>query len=154
VCSSDLFDAVICVEAAFHFASRAAFFAEAYRVLRPGGVLAMSDVPVQRMPRSPGELLAGLTQLRAWGLGLHAAASADAIAGIVSAAGFVDVRTELVGDAVIAPALRFTRARLGGLHGHVPASYEFILRVMLAQVELLWERGVLEYLILSARRPD
>ena len=54
---------------------------------------------------------------------------------------------------MIAPALRFTSERLGAVHGTVPASYELISRVMLAQVELLWERGVLEYLILSARRP-
>jgi len=38
------FDAVICVEAAFHFPSRARFIAEANRVLKPGGWLALSDL--------------------------------------------------------------------------------------------------------------
>ncbi len=38
------FDAVICVEAAFHFPSRARFIAEAHRVLKPGGWLVLSDV--------------------------------------------------------------------------------------------------------------
>jgi ubiquinone/menaquinone biosynthesis C-methylase UbiE len=37
------FDAVLCVEAIFHFASRQRFFAEARRVLRPGGRLVLSD---------------------------------------------------------------------------------------------------------------
>jgi tocopherol O-methyltransferase len=36
------FHGVISVEAAFHFSSRAAFFAEAYRVLSPGGTVAVS----------------------------------------------------------------------------------------------------------------
>ena len=38
------FDRVLCVEAMFHFASRRAFFREAARVLRQGGVLVASDI--------------------------------------------------------------------------------------------------------------
>jgi ubiquinone/menaquinone biosynthesis C-methylase UbiE len=41
--SSSSFDRLLAVECIFHFASRARFLAEAARVLRPGGILALSD---------------------------------------------------------------------------------------------------------------
>jgi len=80
-------DGVISVEAAFHFRSRRAFFDECYRVLRPGGVLSTSDISVQRWPIGPAELLAGLTQLRVFGLRPSMAMTAAQIAAAARAAG-------------------------------------------------------------------
>jgi MPBQ/MSBQ methyltransferase len=47
------FDRLLCVEAAFHFASRRAFFGEAQRVLTRKGVLVMSDIVLTRPPLPP-----------------------------------------------------------------------------------------------------
>jgi SAM-dependent methyltransferase len=146
------FDGVISVEAAFHFPSRALFFAEAFRVLRPGGVLTISDVPVQRFPSTPRQALAGLAMLRLWGIRAQAAATPLEIEHQVSAAGFDDVRSSLEGARVIAPAFRSVHDRLdapgaGGLPQRLAA------RTMLHEAELLWEHGVLEYLFLVARKP-
>jgi len=42
--ADESFDRILCIEAMFHFASRRAFFLEAARVLRPGGVVVLSDM--------------------------------------------------------------------------------------------------------------
>ena len=149
------FDGVISVEAAFHFPSRRAFFAEAFRVLRPGGVLTFSDVPVRRLPTSPREALAGVAMLRLWGIRRRAAATPAQIEDAVRAAGFVDVHAELDGDRVIAPAFRHVSARLADPALRRAAGGAKVLgaATMLREAELLWDRGILEYLFLTARKP-
>ncbi len=144
------FDGVISVEAAFHFPSRARFFEEAFRVLRPGGVLSTSDIATVRLPRGPREAAAALSQLRVWGLRRHAAATPGEIGRLAERAGFTDVRVRRVGDRSIGPALRFVRDRLDAAPRGAQASGA---GVMLAQVELLWRRGLLDYVLLAGRRP-
>ena len=150
-------DGVISVEAAFHFRSRKAFFDECYRVLRPGGVLSMSDISIRRWPVSPAEWLSGLTQLRLFGLRRTMAMTAGQIASTARAACLTDVDVTLCGDRVIAPAVRLTADRLTS--GRMadpraePAGQRVIGRLLLGQVNLLWRRGIIEYLLLRAVRP-
>jgi erythromycin 3''-O-methyltransferase len=144
---------LISIEAAFHFPSRARFFREAFRVLRPGGVLTMSDVPTLRRPQGAREVVAAVAMLRLWGLRPGAAASATQIADTAATAGFVDVESELVGARVIAPALRFVRDRLDARGDGERRSLALAARTMLGQADVLWEREVLDYLLLRARKP-
>ena len=150
--ASGAIDGVISVEAAFHFRSRRAFFAECYRVLRPGGVLSISDIAVQRWPGSPAELIAGLAQLRVFGLRAAAVMTAAQIAAAARAAGLADVQITLCGDRVITPALQLTAARLSAGRA-APAGQRAAARMLLRQVDLLWRHRVIDYLLLRAVRP-
>jgi len=150
--ASGTVDGIISVEAAFHFRSRRAFFDECYRVLRPGGVLSMSDISVQRWPAGPAELLAGLTQLRVFGLRRTMAVTAAQIAATARAAGLAEVEVTACGDRVIAPALRLTAARLAA-PAPAPVGHQAAARLLLWQVNLLWRRRIIEYLMLRAVRP-
>jgi cyclopropane fatty-acyl-phospholipid synthase-like methyltransferase len=145
-------DGVISVEAAFHFASRRAFFEEVIRVLRPGGVLTMSDIATERLPRGPLEAVAGVTQLRVWGMNRSAAMTAAEIEQAARAAGLVDVEVSACGDRVIGPALRLTRNRLRR-RTRAPFGHRTAARTMLAQVELLWRHGMIEYILVRALKP-
>jgi len=146
-------DGIISVEAAFHFRSRKAFFAECYRVLRPGGVLSISDISAQRGPVTPAELLAGLTQLRVFGLRRTMAITAGQIAAEARAAGLAEVQVRRCGDRVIAPALRLTAERLKNTTTAAPAGQHAAARLLLWQVNLLWQRQIIDYLLLRAIRP-
>jgi SAM-dependent methyltransferase len=145
-------DGIISVEAAFHFRSRKAFFDECYRVLRPGGVLSTSDISVQRWPVTPAELLAGLTQLRVFGLRPVMAMTAEQIAAAARAAGLTEVQVTRCGERVIAPALRLTAGRLKNATA-APIGQHTVARLLLRQVDLLWRREIIDYLLLRAVRP-
>jgi SAM-dependent methyltransferase len=147
-------DGVISVEAAFHFRSRRRFFAEAFRVLRPGGVLTLSDVPTRRLPRTGSELLAGVCQLRVWGLGRGAAASTDRIVRMLLRAGFSDVEVRRVGERVYPAVATWMRRRLAGTGDEVPRTIRLASAAMLTQIELLWRRGLIDYVLLRAVKPS
>ena len=147
-------DGVISVEAAFHFRSRRAFFDECFRVLRPGGALSISDIAIERLPLGPLELLAGITQMRVFGLRPSAVMTADQIAQAARAAGFTAVDVTACGDLVIAPALQLIGHRLRATPTALaaPAGQRTAARLLLRQVELLWRHQIIQYILIRASR--
>lgn len=146
------FDGLISVEAAFHFPSRAAFFAEAFRVLRSGGVLTMSDITAERRFGSPSEIIAGVGQMRFWGIRRSMLHTLGQVVRLAEDAGFQDVHAEVVTARVLDPAIRLTKSRLAAAPG-VPRIQVWGARRALRHVELLRRRGFLQYVLLTGRRP-
>jgi ubiquinone/menaquinone biosynthesis C-methylase UbiE len=112
------FDKVTSLESAFHYDTRADFFAEAFRVLRPGGRLATADIlpPLAGNGRFGGEGLPGYLTDRVirqfWQVPRANMYDRDEYARKLAAAGFADVRVESIRGQVF-PGLRdFARTRL------------------------------------------
>lgn len=129
------FDRVLCIEAMFHFASRRAFFAEAARVLAPGGVMVASDIVL----RSESDADA----LRE-GFGPWPEARADHRA-LAAAAGLAcDACTDATARTL--PSHRYTTP------SSPPARPDAMVRAALA-LRALHEAGRLQYLYLRFRKP-
>jgi hypothetical protein len=98
------------------------------------------------------ELVSGLTQLRVFGLRRTMAMTAGQIIATARAAGLAEVEVTACGDRVISPALQLTAARLRNA-ADAPAGHQAAARVLLWQVDLLWRRRIVDYLLLRAIRP-
>jgi SAM-dependent methyltransferase len=144
-------DGIISVEAAFHFSSRAAFFAECARILRPGGVLSFSDISAEGMPSSVADALWGLAGVRVWGLQRSAMVPAAEIAGMIEDVGLKDVRLERCGSKVIDPAFRFLSSQLE--EGQAAQWQQWAGRVLVKGWSELRRKGLVDYVLLTAVAP-
>lgn len=137
------FDKVLCVEAAHHFDTREEFFREAYRVLRPGGVLVAADILLQ-----PGRRLGRLSH-RVMHIPRANGYAKDGCDRKLRAIGFTDVELRSISEEVFPPFARFLAQRFASRAAFVGAS-----TLVRRGIEALLTRrfGALDFVITSARK--
>ncbi len=138
------FDRVLCVDAAYHLQPRCAFLQDAFRLLRPGGTLAYTDLVIGRA-RGPGPLLLR-GSARLCGLPAQSLATAAEQLQQLQALGYEGATLQGLDDAVLGGFARFVRSQ-GRAPWHWPR-----VAVTAALIPPCRALG-LGYATLSARRP-
>jgi microcystin synthetase protein McyJ len=146
------FDAILALECAFHFDTRDCFFREAYRVLQPGGSIALADM----LPK-PGKGYGMTTRIgRKYGhIPDKNHYDRDEYARRLAAAGYVDIHVESIREHVYPGMSKYMRERIRGKKiDDVVVELTDDDRARCRGV-LLWERttGFSDYVIVSARKP-
>ena len=142
------FDRILAVECAFHFDTRRQFLAEAARVLRSGGTLALTDL-IPCIGVDPQNYMNGY-RASASGVCLDIAANAynaTTYTEYLQAAGFVDIRIDSIVDKTRRP---FAQALRRLAISSAPARATALLRVA-ERIERCCEAGE-DYVLVVARK--
>ncbi len=149
------FTNVISIEGPVHFDSRERFMKEALRVLKPGGVLAMSDYILKRRPRGLVEKLTVDAGRRMWKIPLANMDSAKDYQAKLARAGFTNIELNEIGAQVI-PGYYFEQMKpetiraLSRIRGRVRTRLGLIIDKTAYRI---FNLGLLEYVFVSAEKP-
>jgi ubiquinone/menaquinone biosynthesis C-methylase UbiE len=148
-------DVVTAVECAFHFDTRERFFAEAWRVLRPGGRLVLADV-IRTTPEGPrlrrlAHDLTWATFAQKFAIPRANADRRRPYAGKLRAAGFTDVRVTSIREQVFPGwhhAMAQDPALLHRFHAVGRLPYRLLLHL---DADAIY--GAFDYVLAAARKP-
>jgi microcystin synthetase protein McyJ len=146
------FEKVTALECAHHFDTRERFFAEAFRVLSPGGMLATAD---GTSSKSDGPLtLLNRIALRRWCVPLANMYDPDEYCKRLEAVGFVDAKYQSIRSYVFPGCVKYNALRNRGV-----SMQDAVVELTPEDIEQctgldLWKvTGITDYLIFSARKP-
>ncbi|MFN8642323.1 MAG: methyltransferase domain-containing protein [Candidatus Binatia bacterium] len=150
------FTHVMSIEGPEHFRTRRRFFAEARRVLRPGGVMALADYTITRAPRRAAERLVVDLSRRLWRIPRENLWTAAQYRDELRAAGFVDATVESVGPLTFPGYYREQcrpafRAEMRRLQGQVKERLGHLIDVVTNRA---YERGLVDYVLVRAVQPS
>lgn len=151
------FDRVVALESAFHFYTRAQFFKEAFRVLRPGGVLVMADI----VPLDGGTARSEIQAPPLTWVGLcfdqENWYGSDVYTAELGKAGFEQVGIRSIRDKVYDPWRRYVLGKLDdpGFRRRTGKLYRRALgRMWSNQEQLTHDMDLLDYVVAVARKPE
>jgi cyclopropane fatty-acyl-phospholipid synthase-like methyltransferase len=149
------FDAVLSIEAAFHFNTRAQFLREAWRVLRPGGTLAMTDLCAAAGPMEWMARVQSWIGRAFWQIPRQNMHDSREYAAQLDAAGFTGASVTSIWPDVYPRFIEFARARLRDpeLRSRMnPVFHAFLSASANARKRV--RPSLMDYILVSARKPS